>query len=95
MKSRKPFNLLEMLDFDTVGSREVKSRETVLCLLKDGEGNVWFGNQDGTLSVYDRSGLFRSYTLYPDGLMNKSSVWSLYMDSKRFLDWYGRWLIEV
>ena len=27
MKSRKPFNLLEMLDFDTVGSREVKSRE--------------------------------------------------------------------
>ena len=88
MKSRKPFNLLEMLDFDTVGSREVKSRETVLCLLKDGEGNVWFGNQDGTLSVYDRSGLFRSYTLYPDGLMNKSSVWSLYMDSKKIF-WIG------
>lgn len=88
MKSREPFNPLEMLDFDTVGSREVKSRETVLCLLKDEDGNIWFGNQDGTLSVYDKSGTFRVYTLYWNGLINKSPIWSLYIDTKKNF-WIG------
>lgn len=82
MKSSGPFNSLAKLEFETVGNNEVKNKKTVLCLFKDKKGNIWFGNQDGTLTFYNRQGVFQVCALNIDSLVNRASIWSLYIDSK-------------
>lgn len=62
----------------------------MLCSLKDEDGNLWFGNEDGTLTYYERR--TRRFEVLPlkgsDGTTNQYSVWSLFIDSrKRF--WVG------
>lgn len=90
MRSCQPFDALNKLDFISVGTEEVRKRETVLCALKDETGNLWFGNQDGTLTCYHKqTGSFRVLLLaVKNGSVNRSPVWSLFIDSKgRF--WIG------
>lgn len=90
MRSRKPFDALNRLDFVPVGTEEVRKQSTVLCGLKDETGDLWFGNQDGTLTHYHRqTGTFNVLPLVmAGGLVNKASVWTLFIDSrKRF--WIG------
>lgn len=58
----------------------------MLCALKDVEGNLWFGNINGTLTVYHvRTGRFVTHSLLVDGVANRASVWALYMDDKNRL----------
>lgn len=88
MKSSTPFNPLGKLEFAITGNNEIKNKKTVLSLFKDKERNIWFGNQDGTLTFYDKCGSFRVYNLMVDSLVNKSPVWSLYIDSRNNF-WVG------
>lgn len=89
MRSDSPFDPLHKLSFTVVGDREVLQRETVLCVLKDDEGNLWFGNKDGTLTSYnENTKQFKVHLLNLDEGINKSQIWALYIDShKRF--WIG------
>lgn len=58
----------------------------MLCALKDVDGNLWFGNINGTLTVYHvRTGRFVIHSLLVDGVANRASVWALYMDDKNRL----------
>lgn len=83
MRTQKPFESFGKIDFETVGTDEMKDKKTVLCLFKDAKGDIWFGNQDGTLSRYGKPGIFKVYNLMIDGQVNRSSVWALYMDSQK------------
>ena len=84
MRSRKPFDILEKMDFFQVEDQNVKKQQTVLCGLKDEKGNLWFGNLDGSLTCYYKKE--RSFKILKviteDGVLNKSSVWALFLDSK-------------
>lgn len=65
------------------------SSETVLCSLKDGQGNLWFGNRNGTLIVYDvKSRRFITYTLLVDGIIYTSDIWAIYIDAEGVI-WVG------
>lgn len=58
----------------------------MLCALEDADGNLWFGNIDGTLTVcHIRTGRFVVHSLLVDGVANRASVWALYMDNKNRL----------
>ncbi len=90
MRSLKPFDIEEKMDFSSVKDENVRRKQTVLCSLKDEEGNLWFGNLDGTLTCYHKqSRTFGIVALITEeGLPNKSPVWTLLIDSKgRF--WMG------
>lgn len=90
MRSQKAFDISEKIDFFQVGDQNVKKQQTVLCGLKDEKGNLWFGNLDGSLTCYYKKK--RSFKILQliteDDILNKSSVWALFLDSKgRF--WVG------
>lgn len=90
MRSLKPFDIEEKMDFSSVKDENVRRKQTVLCSLKDEKGNVWFGNLDGTLTCYHKQS--RTFSIVAliteEGLPNKSPVWALLIDSKgRF--WVG------
>lgn len=89
MRSHRPFDNSGKIDFSSVGTAEVKKRETVLCGLKDEEGNLWFGNRDGTLTCYHKQR--QSFSILPlttkDGI-NRHPVWAIFIDSKRRF-WIG------
>lgn len=89
MRSDNVFNCSEKMDFSSVGILEVRNRETVLCSLKDEWGNLWFGNQNGTLTCYQKkTQSFRVLSLTTESGINRASVWALFIDSrKRF--WIG------
>ena len=90
MRSQKAFDISEKIDFFQVGDQNVRKQQTVLCSLKDEKGNLWFGNLDGSLTCYyKKKRSFRILQLITeDGILNKSSVWALFLDSKgRF--WVG------
>lgn len=57
--------------------------------MKDNRGSLWFGNSDGTLTLYDgATGQFRLRSLQDKGRVNVAAVWALYMDADRCL-WIG------
>lgn len=90
MRSDTPFDTAGgKLNFTQAGTAEVKGVETVLCGLKDETGNLWFGNQDGTLTFYDkRTRQFSVRSLTTEEGVNRASVWALFIDSRhRF--WIG------
>ena len=67
LRSNAPYRPDEELNFRPAGSPEVQKRNTVLSSTKDKEGNLWFGNADGTLSRYDaRNKNFRIIKLTDD-----------------------------
>ena len=84
LRSCSPFKPDEDLDFKQVGDGAGRLDRTVLCGMKDGRGNLWFGNADGTLTKYghhDRR--LRTFGLRDGkGFQNKSAVWSLLADSR-------------
>lgn len=83
MRSDMPYVQGKKLSFSKVDTGSGKSEETMLCALKDVDGNLWFGNIDGTLTVYDaQTGRFVIHSLLVDGVVNKASVWALHMDDK-------------
>lgn len=89
MKSDAPYIQGEKLSFSKVDMGKGKPEETMLCALKDTEGNLWFGNKDGTLTVCDRkSNRFTILPLFVNGITSKSPIWALYMDEKSRL-WVG------
>lgn len=90
MRSSKVFDGSANIDFLQVGDEEIKKHRTVLCSLKDEKGDLWFGNQDGSLTCYHKGERTFSVSqlLQEDGTPNKSPIWSLYIDSKRNF-WIG------
>lgn len=91
MRSDEPFNPSKRLRFSSVGTESVRMRKTVLCSVKAMNGNLWFGNSDGTLTSYDeKTDRFNVHSLLVNGesTPNVGSVWSLHIDRKnRF--WVG------
>ena len=86
MRSDMPYVQGKKLSFSKVDTGSGKSEETMLCALKDADGNLWFGNIDGTLTVcHIRTGRFVVHSLLVDGVANRASVWALYMDNKNRL----------
>lgn len=86
MRSDIPYAQGKKLSFSKVDTGSGKSEETMLCALKDVDGNLWFGNINGTLTVYHvRTGRFVTHSLLVDGVANRASVWALYMDDKNRL----------
>ena len=86
MRSDIPYAKGKKLSFSKVDTGSGKSEETMLCALKDVDGNLWFGNINGTLTVYHvRTGRFVTHSLLVDGVANRASVWALYMDDKNRL----------
>lgn len=89
MKSEQPFQSARRMNFTTVGTPDVRKRNTVLCAMKDDKNSLWFGNSDGTLTLYDEAtGEFRLQFLQDKGRVNTAAVWALYMDADRCL-WIG------
>jgi len=88
MRSDMPYIQGKKLSFSKINA-ERKSEETVLCALKDSVGNLWFGNQNGMLTVYNvKSNKITVQALMVNGVVNDSPVWALYMDGKGRL-WIG------
>ena len=86
MRSDMPYVQGKKLSFSKVDTGSGKSEETMLCALEDADGNLWFGNIDGTLTVcHIRTGRFVVHSLLVDGVANRASVWALYMDNKNRL----------
>lgn len=99
MKSEQPFQSGRRMSFTTVGTPEVRKRKTVLCAMKDDRDSLWFGNSDGTLTLYDESTRqFRLRSLQDKGRFNAAAVWALYMDADRCL-WIGTnngvWKLDI
>lgn len=89
MRSDEPYESGKRLQFSTVYSGSGNSSKTVLCSLKDGQGNLWFGNRNGTLTVYDvKSRRFITYTLLVDGIIYTSDIWAIYIDAEGVI-WVG------
>ncbi|MEG2180293.1 MAG: two-component regulator propeller domain-containing protein [Bacteroidales bacterium] len=90
MRGQQPFGREKPLSFSTVGTDEVRQRKCVLSAIKDKEGNLWFGNADGTLSFIDKhTSASKIHTLFTeDRQVNTSPIWALFLDSRdRF--WIG------
>lgn len=88
MRSKAPFTPLEKLEFDTLKNEPPKETKTMRCLFKDTEGNIWFGNQNGTLTVWHKENGFHEYQLIVDDTINVFPIYALYIDrQKRF--WIG------
>lgn len=89
MRSTEPHESGKKLQFSTVYSGQGNTSETVLCSLKDTQGNLWFGDKNGALVVYDRkSRQFITYTLFVDGIVSTSWIWTLYIDAHGLV-WIG------
>lgn len=89
LRSDMPYIQGKKLSFSEVNIKSSESEETILCALKDSVGNLWFGNKNGMLSVYNvKSGSFIIRPLLINGIANESPVWALYMDGKERL-WVG------
>lgn len=90
LRSTEPFGVQKKNNFQEIPSRLVKERNTVLCSLKDSKGNLWFGNQNGSLTRYTPlSRHFEAVPLYNKaGIPNKSPVWFIFIDSKQRF-WIG------
>lgn len=90
LRSVLPYSRGHRLDFQSVGTAEVRSKNTVLCVLKDRSGRLWFGNSDGSLTMTDpRTNQFTVRYLHDErGILNKSAIWSLIIDHKNNF-WLG------
>lgn len=83
MKSTLPYIPGKKLEFTKTDTGNGKQEETVLCCLKDKQGNLWFGNADGSLTFYDNK--LRRFSIRPlpvNGIVNSSPVWALHIDRK-------------
>ena len=89
MRSAEPYKSGRKLQFSTVYSGPGDADETVLCSLKDAHGNLWFGNKNGALVVYDmKYHRFITHTLFVDGIASTSWIWALYIDAHGLV-WIG------
>lgn len=90
MRSHYPFKPHEKISFQSIGTQAVQKKETVLCSLKDKEGNLWFGNADGSLTLYNtHKQQWELITLTEvNGKTNSQSVWSLLIDNQEIV-WIG------
>lgn len=89
MRSDMPYVRGKKLSFSKAETAKGDLEETILCALKDSTGNLWFGNRNGTLTVYySKSGRFTVQPLLLNGAVNNAPVWSLYMGNKGRL-WIG------
>lgn len=93
MRSTSSFDPSEPLKF-AVEKYPMTEGKAVLCITKDEEGNLWFGNSDASITCYHPS--FDAFTTYNlpneyrqnNKLKYSTYVWQLYIDSKhRF--WVG------
>jgi signal transduction histidine kinase/DNA-binding response OmpR family regulator/ligand-binding sensor domain-containing protein len=86
MRSRKPFSPSEELTFEPVA---VQAGPTVLCMVTDHRGDIWFGGRNNQLTCYSRGNkAYSSYPVVPDGDVSwKGEVWSLLVDGGNI--WMG------
>lgn len=94
LRSTTPFASSEILKFSPQNHPAIAEKKTVLCALKDEEGNLWFGNKDASITYYQpSSGKFQVYDLPHEyrknnHLIYSTYVWKLFIDSNhRF--WVG------
>lgn len=81
MRSLRPFKEGQILDFDVIGSLDVRSKKTVHQSLMEKNGNIWFCNDDGTLTYYERkNGKFTIMPVLRNGKNNAEAIWSIYLD---------------
>ena len=91
--SDSPFESSESLNFSPKNTPIVEGK-AVLCAMKDGDGNLWFGNSDASITCYQSfSGKFVNYNLPVEyrennNLKYSTYVWQLFIDSKRRF-WVG------
>lgn len=90
MRSCKAYDASENMDFFQVEDKVIQNQQTVLCSVKDEKGNLWFGNQDGSLTCYHKEKKVFSVLqlLLEDGTPNRAPVWALFIDSKKHF-WIG------
>ena len=89
MRSDEAFDPMKRMRFSTMGTEEVKKRTTVLCTAKAPDRNLWFGNQDGTLTMYNiKTKQFTIYPLNSGGRQNTAAIWAIYFDRKKRF-WVG------
>lgn len=89
MRSTDAYDSGKKLQFAAVYSGPGDAGETVLCSFKDSQGNIWFGNRNGSLTNYDvKSRRFITHTLMVGGAASTSSIWALYKDSNGII-WIG------
>lgn len=87
LKSTEPFDPHTKLSFKPIASG---TGNTVLCVAKDKDGNLWFGNNRSELIYYNVENEY--LTVFPVRLKDnqkwKGSIWSLLYDSENRL-WLG------
>ena len=88
LRSTEPFNPQSRLEFESVPAG---SSNTVLCVLNDKKGNLWFGNGQSELIQYDSENK-KPLPFILSALKNKpewsGSIWSLLIDNQNRL-WVG------
>lgn len=89
MRSEQPFSTAHALNFKQIDVSGIGVSKTVLCLLKDKQGNIWFGHKDGNLTFYnEKTGIVETRTLVVNRGVRPTEIWALYIDSNsRF--WIG------
>jgi signal transduction histidine kinase/DNA-binding response OmpR family regulator/ligand-binding sensor domain-containing protein len=83
MKSKTPYERGKSLEFVTALPTSDPSKQTFLCANKMNNHDLWFGNQDGTLFIYNDTNNHLSIRKLrlPNHSINTSPVWSIFQDS--------------
>lgn len=85
MRSEEPIDSLRKpMKFSVVSDPVIEAKKTVLAVVKDRNGYLWFGNADGTLTYYDPfSKRFQVYPLLSiNGQRINGEVWGVFVDSR-------------
>ncbi len=88
LRSDVSLDVSEVLSFSEVNIPAANVKKTVLCIMKDEDGNLWFGNSDASITYYQvSSGMSTVYDLPQkykrnDKLKLSTYVWKLFIDSK-------------
>lgn len=94
LRSKLPFDPSNKMDFESVRKPVIRGENAVLCVTKDKQGNLWFGNSNSSISYYNiGTKEFTDYLIPPDfkdaGSSGKSVyVWTLFIDRQDRL-WLG------
>ena len=89
MRSEQPLCSNHSLNFKQMYTSGIGVSQTVLCLLKDKQGNIWFGHKDGNLTYYnEKTGSMETHPLVINGRVKSNEIWALHIDgNNRF--WVG------
>lgn len=94
LRSRVPYDPQGEVEFLSMKKSIVRGESAVLCVIRDKDGNLWFGNSNSSISCYDiKKQKFTDYSI-PAKFSNRDDsqasiyVWTLFIDKyERF--WIG------